>query len=424
MAGNRTVDGASIDKTLSISGAAADAKAAGDAIGLLSEEIGYTTMRVDAPFTWMDGYFINRWGSATEYAGCKIAQIKDAAPYVGKTLRCKSYAFDDMAYIVQSKNWEILAASTSGNSLASAGDWEFEFTVPDGANWIQVSYSERYGSGFELYYEEMGSALKKKVDMLADEALAENPLSVIRRDPGLLSVFLKVGCVGDSLSSGCCVYKDTNGVEKGVDLYQYSWGQYLARMTGNTYYNFSRGGWSTKDWLNGDLGATLAFDGEHTCDAYIIGLGQNDNNQKIAVGTSTDIDLTNYANNADTFFGYYGEIIQRIQLLQPRAKIFVCTDPLVKADSPETNGYNAAIRQIATMFDNVYLLDLYEYGRDLYDYDGPNLLSVNKRYAHFNAVGYYLCALINATYIDWIMRANPEDFREVEYIGTDMSYYE
>lgn len=43
---------------------------------------------------------------------------------------------------------------------------------------------------------------------------------------------------------------------------------------------------------------------------------------------------------------------------------------------------------------------------------------------HYNAVGYRQMALIMATYIDWIMRNNPQEFLEVEFIGTDYSYYD
>lgn len=317
-----------------------------------------------------------------------------------------------------------MLSGKSGNTSAVEEPWEFDITIPTNAKYIQISYSTRYPSiEFEMY-EEKGTLFEmvKKIDDNLNEVPNENPLSVIRKDAGLLHVFRKVGCIGDSLSSGCCVFKNAQGIEQGADLYEFSWGQYLARMTGNTYYNFSRGGWSTRDWLTGDLGGNLAFDGNHACDCYFIGLGQNDNNQSIPVGTRGDINLSDPAQNADTYYGNYGKIIQKIQVRYPKAKIFVMTDPLDKASSPENNGYNDAVRTIATMFNNVYLMDLYRYGKEMYDYYGANLLSINKRYAHFNAVGYYLCALNIATYADWIMRKNPTEFLEVEFINTDMYY--
>ena len=145
-------------------------------------------------------------------------------------------------------------------------------------------------------------------------------------------------------------------------------------------------------------------------------LGQNDKNAGATIGTSADIDLSNYNNNANTYYGRYAKIIQKIKEVQPKAKIFVCTDPL---DLVEKAGYNNAVREIATMFDNVYLMDLFTYGAPLYI---SGLIGANKRYAHYNAVGYYLISLIMATYIDWIMRMYPEEFRQVEFIGTDYGF--
>jgi hypothetical protein len=42
---------------------------------------------------------------------------------------------------------------------------------------------------------------------------------------------------------------------------------------------------------------------------------------------------------------------------------------------------------------------------------------------HLNAVGYQWFSWLVATYIDWIIRHNYEDFREVAFIGTDYHYY-
>lgn len=129
------------------------------------------------------------------------------------------------------------------------------------------------------------------------------------------------------------------------------------------------------------------------------------------------IKLEDYEQNAATYYGNYGKIILKIKEVQPKAKIFILTDPL---PAVEAAGYNAAVRELSTMFEDVYLVDLFTYGSALYS---SGFLIQQKRGGHFNAVGYYLCALIIATYIDWIMKKYPEEFREVEFIGTDDSYY-
>nr|DAE32426.1 MAG TPA: hydrolase [virus sp. ctEfN2] len=416
--------GIGLDSTLTKTGYAADAGVVGEITNSLKEDIGDKKVLYAIEYTWLDGKYINEYTARVDYTDSKIAYIADATPLIDKTIHVKTHGFGDMAYVVSDASWKRLLYGKSGNTSPVEEPWEFDITIPTNAKYIQISYSTRYPSiEFEMY-EKKGTLFEmvKKIDDNLNEAPNENPLSVIRKDAGLLHVFRKVGCIGDSLSSGCCVFKNAQGIEQGADLYEFSWGQYLARMTGNTYYNFSRSGWSTRDWLTGDFGGNLAFDGNHACDCYFIGLGQNDNNQSIPVGTRADINLSDLAQNADTYYGNYGKIIQKIQARYPKAKIFIMTDPLDKASSPENNGYNDAVRTIATMFNNVYLMDLYRYGKEMYDYYGANLLSINKRYAHFNAVGYYLCALNIATYADWIMRKNPTEFLEVEFINTDMHY--
>ena len=209
-----------------------------------------------------------------------------------------------------------------------------------------------------------------------------------------------------------------NTVVNSVNRYEYSWGQFLARMTGNKYYNWSAGGLRTDTWLASSYAAEC-FDGEHLCQAYIIGLEQNDNNKSSGsdIGTSADIDTSDYNNNADSFYGRYAKIIQKIFEVQPKAKIFVITDP---NDGVDANGYNTAIRAISGMFSNVYLIDMRS---DWNDAPCASLLNNQKRYGHFNAVGYFLIAKMLMTYIDWIMQTKWEDFREIENIGTDWYRY-
>lgn len=232
------------------------------------------------------------------------------------------------------------------------------------------------------------------------------------KDNNLFDSFLNVGCIGDSLASGESAYK-TSGETHYIDLYQYSWPQYIAKMTGNTYYNFSKGGLTAKTWLSDAKGASLAFDGNHECECYIIGLGENDKNAgSEGVGTSSDIDLTDYTNNADTFYGNYGKIIQMCQEHQPKCKIFLLKIP---RSSEVIDLYNAAITTMASMFDNVYLIDIT-------DSVSSGFLNSQKRGGHYNAIGYKFIA--NALYqaFNDFMESNNSEFSQIEFIGTDYSW--
>lgn len=294
------------------------------------------------------------------------------------------------------------------------------FGNPDGTGRVQI-FSADSGTNFYIrqnwgnnqsWKEWKRLAFKSDIDALTPEDI---PLATINETAGLLSCFLNVGCIGDSLASGESVYKNDDGSTGYADLYKHSWGQYLARMTGNTYYNWSSGGRTTSSWLSSSY-ATQCFDGQHKCEAYIIGLGQNDRNQNITIGTLTDIDKSNYENNSNTYYGNYGKIIQKIKEMQPKAKIFVLTDP---QEATETKGYNTAVRTISTLFDDVYLVDLYTYGKELYS---SGIIAECNRSGHYNAMAYREMALIIASYIDWIMRHNVSDFSQIEFIGTEYAY--
>lgn len=296
---------------------------------------------------------------------------------------------------------------------------------------LQIEYDEI--TPFKPYGEEKTNIIGDNIIEMNNEIeelktkgysvydLPTNPLSRINDCPELLSCFFNVGCIGDGLASGVAVYKDAEGqlVVNSVNRYPYSWGKFLERMTGNHYYNWSAGGLRTDTWLSSSY-ATECFDGNHLCQAYIIGLGQNDNNknQGSDIGSVSDIDLSNYSNNANTFYGRYAKIIQKIKEVQPKAKIFVVTDP---NDSVNANGYNVAIRKMAELFNFVYVLDMREHWNDA---PCSTLLNNQKRYGHFNAVGYFLIAKMMMTYIDWIMQKHWKDFREIENIGTDWYYYD
>lgn len=339
---------------------------------------------------------------------------------------------DTIAFSVNGSAFSVtfVYAFTSSQTYISRTSNISTYSVPNGVSYIRVCIFNSEIEKFQVEqttvteyvpYAVSSDDLFTTIQKVKDNFPGANPLSGIENTPGLISCFLNVGCIGDSLASGVAVYKDQSGniVVNSQNRYQYSWGQYLARMTGNTYYNWSAGGLRTDSWLNSAY-ATECFDGEHLCQAYIIGLGQNDNNKNHGsdLGTINDINTANYNNNADTFYGRYAKIIQKIKEVQPKAKIFVITDP---NDSVNTNGYNTAIRNIAQLFDNVYVLDMRAYWSTA---PCNEFLENQKRYGHFNAVGYYIIAKMIMTYIDYIMEHNYEDFREIENIGTDYHWYE
>lgn len=229
----------------------------------------------------------------------------------------------------------------------------------------------------------------------------------------LFKSFTHVGCIGDSLASGE-VIKLINGELKTLDIYNQSWPQYMARKSGQVYYNFSAGGLTTRTWLtNQNYGLNLATDGQHNCDAYIIALGVNDQQAgESYLGTISDIDLSNFNNNPDTFFGNYGKIIQILTSRNPLIKIFMLTAPTSFTNMAL---YNNAIRQISNLFSNCYLIDL-----DLKcynDYNNSNAFIRKNLYnSHYNALAYNAMAEIISNQISITIEENLDDFKDIELI--------
>lgn len=101
-------------------------------------------------------------------------------------------------------------------------------------------------------------------------AADEKPLDRLVDSYSNTSVFRKIAFVGDSLSSGEFETRDENGKAGYHDLYEYSWGQYIARKNGLLAYNFSRGGMTAKEYIETFAEQKGFWDKDKACQAYVI----------------------------------------------------------------------------------------------------------------------------------------------------------
>jgi lysophospholipase L1-like esterase len=247
----------------------------------------------------------------------------------------------------------------------------------------------------------------------------EKPLDTIPSDGGFCGIFRTIACVGDSLSSGEFEAKDDAGTTSWHDMYDYSWGQYMARMIGCKIYNFSRGGMSAREYMESFAEARDFWNPDFAAQAYIIALGVNDViNMHQEVGKASDIDLSDWRNNAKTFAGYYSAIVMRYKEIQPRAKFFFVTMPrgLDEERNALSEKHAKLLYELADYFDNAYVIDLNKYA-PVYDEEFRRRYFL---YGHMNASGYIFTANMVDSYIDYIVRHNPDDFRRVGFIGTDL----
>lgn len=236
-------------------------------------------------------------------------------------------------------------------------------------------------------------------------------------DGGLCPIFRTIGCIGDSLSSGEHVSM-MNGQIGYHDYYEHSWGQYMARAIGATVYNFSAGGMSAQSYQQHK--ERLGFlDPDKKCQAYIIALGVNDAIAQVPTGTIDDIHPENpELNNPDTFAGRLGKIISEIKQIQPKARIFLVTNPKYTCGDNRQDFFEeqcALDYEIAKIFDFTYVIDL------RFDTPDDNHLYWTNGWmnGHLTAIGYLITAKWIMTHIDYIIRKYPADFMQVGFIGRE-----
>lgn len=248
----------------------------------------------------------------------------------------------------------------------------------------------------------------------------EKPLDRIVSDGGFTSIFRTIACIGDSLSSGEFESIKADGSHGWHDMYEYSWGQYIGRMCGSKVYNLSRGGMTAKEYCESFAENNGFWNPKYASQCYIIALGVNDIlNVKQELGSVNDVDFSDYKNNKENFAGYYAQIIQRLKQIQPRAKFFLMTMADGGENDPrkeEKLSHSALLYDFADKFDNTYVIDLLKYAPTYDEKFKENFYLCG----HMNPMGYDLTAKMVASYIDYIIRHNPQDFKEVGFIGTDL----
>lgn len=255
--------------------------------------------------------------------------------------------------------------------------------------------------------------------MFYDAPETEKPFDRMADDGGFSAIFRTIACIGDSLSSG--EHEGTAGDGSGLylDYFEYSWGQFMARTIGSKVYNLSRGGMTANEYISTFADENGFWSPEYASQAYIIALGVNDVNWAYAgtLGELSDIENDPRAAGKPTFAGDMAHIIRKVREQEPKSRIFLMTIPRDPDTDPEIirreDRHAELIRGIAEAFPFTYVLDFRKYA-PVYDE------AFRKRFFvgfHMNAAGYLLTAKFVMSYLDYIIRHNPEDFCQVGFIG-------
>ena len=255
------------------------------------------------------------------------------------------------------------------------------------------------------------------IDLIPDPN--EKPLDREAVNGGYTSIFRKIGIIGDSLTSGEFEGTGENGQKTYHDFIEdYSWGKFLTRACGSEAYVFSRGGMTAMEYCESFAEKNDFWNKDKACQCYIIALGVNDiYGGKSPMGTFDDICPEDYRKNGKTYIGYYDQIIRRYKEIQPDAKFFFVVPPLDTTDEKRIAlGEEMAdtICKFAEIHTNSYVINLRKYG-PTFTGDLRKAIFLG---GHMTPTGYILMSKLIGSYIDYIIRHNPDDFRQVGFIGT------
>lgn len=229
------------------------------------------------------------------------------------------------------------------------------------------------------------------------------------------SIFKKVCCIGDSLTSGY-LYTPYDSAENGSS--SYSWVDHMPILTGGEYINLGISGATTIYWLTSNDGLVKMQQSGNKSQAYIIGLGLNDMLSSTTIGTSSDMGAQN-----SSFYAAFSYLIQSIATINSNAHVFILLPPLCSANSNSTFSaaattfapYREAIINCVNIIDtnmwqyHLHLVDLCDYV-DLFNRPGCND-SINAN--HFTEAGYAQVAEIIAKAISDTINAEPLRFSDV-----------
>ena len=338
------------DTTLALAGRAAEAKATGDAIAEMFQQKCYLAFE--------QGYISD---TGTNAGSISTTRIRTSERYVpgGTVVKIHAPAGVVVNIAKYSAPYGALNDAFISPLLTNLTDGA-EITVAAG---VCIRLDAKYSSGADMP-PSVGSSIYLSWPV-SGQALLDRIDTERLNDYSSLSIFMTLGVIGDSWSSGSIHIGDGSYVDTYYDM---SWPQIVARKNGITATNFSTGGLSTKTWLANTSVGLSALLADTPKNLYVICLGINDNTQiaagTLALGTIDDV-KTDYTQNPDTFYGDYARIIGNIKAHAPKAVIICLSVP-----RPTERNMDAHIKAIAekcgvpyvALTDDAYFTSGYFYG--------------------------------------------------------------
>lgn len=334
-------------------------------------------------------------------------------------IKCNPFTYLDCVLYGNKYMWQVAFFDENKNfipQISIAGDAtvnKYSVDIPSEATYLRVcSYisSTRMPVVKIMISKEN---IDKSIDDLSKRVsdLEDDSTSLFENTE--FALFHTFGIIGDSLSVGHTVSKDGQTL-KGRNIY-YSWGQYLARRLGNNCLNFGRSGVSSKLWMSTSEQYCYPrlIDPNNLCQAYIIALGANDTS--MTIGSITDVNFSDMAQNADTEYGWYAKIINAVRTIAPNAPIFLFTLPYPRNSDENIKEINKMIREFGSdriHFGKIFIVDL-DANYNEYFENGKLRNQIGNTGWHLTSLGYMYASYVNQKALSKVIADNYSDFQDV-----------
>lgn len=144
------------DTTLTIEGGLAEAKATGEAIGSLKEDIGDFSTKSLIPYTKIENKMIDRYNARYDNSNYDLIVVQDLSQYIGMQILFTFSAADSAAYTISTNEYEkILEHGTPEEIISDYKNGTYISTtvkvnVTEQMKILQISFAKNKNSGFLL----------------------------------------------------------------------------------------------------------------------------------------------------------------------------------------------------------------------------------------------------------------------------------
>ena len=342
-----------IDTSLTISGAAADSKTVGNNFKKVEEDL---TVQKVVPMTSVNPYNVYLKDYDVRIYSGKYLTGFSTSTYTPTMTQGSDFPYDVIDMKINLNNPTITVPFDTEQSVGQTfvlytEGVQANNATPDNVRNEQIGVIDVTGTSYTVNLNASGlnyvrvafTVPKNKRDFYFSKP-DEGELGKLIDDKlitACVNMFYSIGAIGDSYTAGSALSSDGKTWQDVTDL---SWIATMGKRAGIYWSNYGKGGATTKSYITDKLPSVLSGQAK---DLYFIALGINDCLQELPIGTISDI-KSNYSENGESFYGWYGSIIAQVQDHAPKAKIV-----LVKI---WTNGtakipYDNAIDKIAEHFE-------------------------------------------------------------------------